>query len=480
LRNADASFPLYSREISMFYGETFSVWLANTLAWLLSDVFTPINVVYTAMQIPAVVGTGFGAWWVHDFLHPLVAERIKRSPAHDYPRLILLTLASVIFPVLWGLALWVSAGVAVHFGWPFNLVRIAINLVAAWIVIRLASIVVRDPIWSRMIVVVAYTVAVLNILDLLNPTLALLGGSAIKIGNVRVSLLTILQGMLTLGALLWVAIIVSGILERRIQKLPNLTPSIQVLIGKLFKVTLVTVAVVVALGSVGIDLTAIAVFSGAVGVGIGFGLQKVVSNLISGIIILMDKSIKPGDIIQIGETYGWVSALGARYVSIETRDRTEFLVPNEDIVTKQVINWTHRDDVVRLKVKVRVSYKADLQQALRLMVQATAKLERVLKEPEPRAIVIGFGESAIDLELRFWIKDVQGGIRNISSEVLLNIWQLFQEHGIAIPLPQRDIHIQSIPAAAMASLGRASEALSSKPGPSELAQPGPISPQPAG
>jgi small-conductance mechanosensitive channel len=245
-------------------------------------------------------------------------------------------------------------------------------------------------------------------------------------------------------------------------------------------VTLVTVAVVVALGSVGIDLTAIAVFSGAVGVGIGFGLQKVVSNLISGIIILMDKSIKPGDIIQIGETYGWVSALGARYVSIETRDRTEFLVPNEDIVTKQVINWTHRDDVVRLKVKVRVSYKADLQQALRLMVQATAKLERVLKEPEPRAIVIGFGESAIDLELRFWIKDVQGGIRNISSEVLLNIWQLFQEHGIAIPLPQRDIHIQSIPAAAMASLGRASEALSSKPGPSELAQPGPISPQPAG
>jgi len=463
-----------------FFGETFGNWFAKTLAWLLGEVFTPMNVVYTAMQIPAVIGTGFGAWWVHDFVHPLLAERVKRSAAHDYSRLLLLTFSSLIFPVLWALGLGISAAVAVHYGWPLNLIRIAINLVAAWIVIRLASIAVRHPIWSRMIVIVAFTVAVLNILNLLNPTLALLGGMAVKLGNVRISMLTVIQGMLSLGVLLWMAVIVSGILERRIQKFPNLTPSIQVLIGKLFRATLITVAVVVALGSVGIDLTAIAVFSGAVGVGIGFGLQKVVSNLISGIIILMDKSVKPGDIIQVGDTYGWVSSLGARYVSIETRDRTEFLIPNEDIVTKQVLNWTHQDDVVRLKVKVRVSYKTDLHQALDLMVQAAAKPERALKQPEPRALVIGFGESAIDLELRFWIRDVQEGVRNISSEVMLGIWQLFQEHGIAIPLPQRDVHIQSLPAAAMASLERANGLPSSKPGSAELSQPGPIAPQPAG
>jgi small-conductance mechanosensitive channel len=463
-----------------FFGDTIIKWLSTTLAWMLSDVFTPMNVVYTAMQIPAVVGTGFGAWWVHDFFHPLLADRIKRWSAHDYSRLILLTLSSLIFPILWAIGLAISIAVAANFSWPFNLIRIAINLLAAWIVIRLASIVVRDPVWSRMVVVVAYTVAVLNILNLLSPTIALLGAMAVKVGNVRISMLTVIQGMLSVGVLLWLAVIVSGILERRIQKLPNLTPSIQVLIGKLFKVTLVTIAVVVALASVGIDLTAIAVFSGAVGVGIGFGLQKVVSNLISGIIILMDKSIKPGDIIQIGETYGWVSSLGARYVSIETRDRTEFLIPNEDIVTKQVVNWTHQDDTVRLKVKVRVSYKGDVQKALDLMVQAAAKPSRVLKDPEPRAIVIGFGESAIDLELRFWIRDVQGGIRNISSEVMLNIWQLFQQHGIAIPLPQRDIHIQSLPKTAMASVEGATEPVLARPGPAGLSQSRPVAPQPTG
>jgi small-conductance mechanosensitive channel len=239
-----------------------------------------------------------------------------------------------------------AMGVSAKFGWPNNVVRVAINLLAAWITIWLASIAVRNPLWSRAIMVSAYTIAVLNILHLLTPTLDVLDSLSATFGNLRISVLTVLRGMLSLAVLLWVAMLVSGVLERRIQKLPNFTPSVQVLIGKLFKATVITIAVVVSLAGVGIDLTAIAVFSGAVGVGIGFGLQKVVSNLISGIIVLMDRSIKPGDIIQIGDTYGWVSSLGARYVSIETRNGTEFLIPNEDIVTKQVTNWTHRNDLV--------------------------------------------------------------------------------------------------------------------------------------
>lgn len=429
---------------SFFDGQTFSTWLQATLAWLRGEIFTPINVIYIAMQIPSIVAAGFGAWWVHDFLHPLLEERIASSSATDYTKRVLLALVALIFPLLWALGLWIASSVALYYGWPHNLARIAINLLAAWIVIRLASIAVRDPLWSRAIVIVAYTIAVLNILHLLGPAVALLDNLAIKAGTLRISMLDVIQGVLSLGVLLWVAVLISGIFERRIQRLPHITPSIQVLIGKLFKVTLVSVAVIVSLASIGIDLTAIALFSGAIGVGIGFGLQKIVSNLISGVILLLDKSIKPGDIIQIGDTYGWVASLGARYVSIETRDSTEFLIPNEDIITKQVLNWTHQNDLVRLKAKVRVPYKADVDKALKLMVQAAERPARVLKQPEPRALVLSFGESAIELELRFWIMDVKNGIRNVSSEVMLEIWRLFQQHDLPIPVAQRDVHVDML------------------------------------
>lgn len=422
----------------------FFAWLASGIDWLFDELFTTANIVYTAMQIPAVVATGFAAWWVHDFIHPLLLRRIERSSANTFSQMMLHRLASLVLPLLWLLGLAFAMGLAARFSWPYNLVRVALNLVAAWTTIWVASIAVRNPLWSKAIVVSAYAIAVLNILHLLTPTLDFLDSLSVTFGNLRVSILTVLRGMVSLAVLLWVAMLISGVLERRIQKLPNFTPSVQVLIGKLFKATVITIAVVVSLAGVGIDLTAIAVFSGAVGVGIGFGLQKVVSNLISGIIVLMDRSIKPGDIIQIGETYGWVSSLGARYVSIETRDGTEFLIPNEDVVTKQVTNWTHRNDLVRLKAKVPVSFKADVPRALELMTTAAAKSARVLHEPQPTALMLGFGDHAILLELRFWIKDAQNGVRNVTSEILLETLQLFHQHGVEIPLPQRDVHVLGV------------------------------------
>ncbi len=429
----------------IFAGEQVLRWLENTAAWLFSEVFTSANMVYTAMQIPAVVGTGFSAWWVHDFVYPILAERIKRSSLTDYGKGVLLNLVSLIFPVLWLMGLGIAHAVAVHFGWPHDLARIAINLLAAWIAIRLASLVVRDPIWSRAVVIVAYTIAVLNILHLLEPALAVLDSLAVTMGRLRISVLTVLEWMLSFGVLLWVSMLVSAILERRIRRLPNLTPSVQVLIGKLFKATMITMAIIVSLTSIGIDFTALAVFSGALGVGIGFGLQRIASNLIGGVMLLMDKSIKPGDIIQVGNTYGWVSSLGARYVAVETRDGTEFLIPNEDMITQQVINWSHRNDLARIKVQARISYDTDVEHALKLMVMATDKPARVLKRPAPRGLLLGFEESYMELELRFWIRDVQNGIRNVSSEVMLEIWRLFREHGIRVPMPRRELFVQSLP-----------------------------------
>ena len=421
----------------IFDSQNLLAWYNATAAWLLTEVFTAANVVTTAMQIPAVVGAGFGAWWVHDFVHPMLAERIRDSSANEYSKWVLHTLSSLIFPTLWALGLWVSVGIAIYFDWPHNLIWIAINLLAAWFVIRLASILVQDPIWSRLIASAAYTVAVLNILNLLDPTFGLLDDVAVTLGTVRISMLTILKGMISLGILLWAAVLISGILEKRIQRLPNLTPSVQVLIGKLFKVTLVTTAVIVSLTSIGIDLTGLAVFGGAVGVGVGFGLQKVVSNLISGIILLVDKSIKPGDVIQIGETYGWVSSLGARYVAVETRNGTEYLIPNEDIITGQVVNWTHQNDLARLKVQVRVAYYTGVDRALALMAEAALQVPRVLRTPKPNPLLIGFADNGLDLELRFWVSDVQNGIKNVSSEVMLEIWKLFKENGIRVPFPPK-------------------------------------------
>ena len=349
------------------------------------------------------------------------------------------------FPLAWTIGLALAIFVAVFFQWPHGLVIVAVHLVAAWIVVRLASIMVRDPIFSRLVAITAYTVAMLSILGLLEPILRLFDQLAIRFGNVRLSLFTVLEAMLALGILLWLAVLLSRILERRIYALPNLTPSVQLLIGKIVKASLITIAVVVALSSVGVDITAIALFSGGLGVGIGFGLQKLISNMISGIILLLDRSIKPGDVIQVGETCGWVASLGARYVSIETRDGTEYLVPNEDIITHQVVSWSHQNDLARIKVRMHVPFESDLEQALALLVEATKAPPRVLNEPAPRALILDFSEGRAELELRFWIRDPQNGIRNVSGEVRLEIWRLFRAAGLALSAPQRDVMISEFP-----------------------------------
>ena len=430
---------------TLFDGQILHAWLQTLLSWLQDDIFTPINIVYFAMQLPAVIGTGFLSWWVHDFLYQWLAERLRQSAFPEHGRAILLRLGSLLFPLFWTVGLYCSILIALHFDWPHDLIWITINLLIAWIGVRLISMIVRDAFWAWMITVVAFGLAVLNILGVLAPMAALLDGMAVDFGRIRISLLTIIQGMFYFGVLLWVAVLLSQLLEQRISRLPNLTPSVQVLIGKLFKASLIGIACLVSLTSIGIDLTALAVFSGAVGVGVGFGLQKVVSNLLSGIILLMDRSIKPGDIIVIREAYGWVSSLGARYVAVQTRDGMEYLIPNEDIITQQVVNWSHKHDRARLKVQVRLAYDADVERALALMKEAAGHCPRVLKEPAPNPLLLSLGESCFELELRFWIRDVQNGIRNVSSQVMLEILRLFRENDIRLPYPQQDIHIRHWP-----------------------------------
>ena len=226
-------------------------------------------------------------------------------------------------------------------GYRADLLRLAESLVLVWLLVRLSSMLVRDERLAHAVAILAWVIAALNIAGLIGPVIGLLDAMALPIGNYRVSLLLVLKGAVTLAVFLWLANALVRLIEHRLRVFTPLTPVMQVLAGKLARMVLLTLAVVLALGSIGIDLTAFAVFSGAVGVGVGFGLQKVVSNLVSGVILLLDRSIKPGDVIEIDSTYGAVMTLNARYASVETRDGKEYLIPNEDLITHRVTNWSY-------------------------------------------------------------------------------------------------------------------------------------------
>lgn len=341
------------------------------------------------------------------------------------------------------LVLWIGMEAAIKYQLPTSLIDIAARLLSAWLIIGFTTALLRESRWKRLLSITVWSVAALHILNLLGPTVHLLDQLAITLGGIRISLLLLIKGVIVFTVLLKLAASASLLMEKRLSSFEELTPSVQVLLTKAFKVTLLTVAVVVALSSLGINLSAFAFIGGAIGVGIGFGLQKVVSNLISGVILLLDKSIKPGDVIEVGDSYGRIQSLGARYVSVVTRDSFEYLIPNEDLITQQVINWSFSDRLVRLKIGVGVSYDTDIHKAMDLMVQAAKGVSRVLENPGPVCQLKNFGDSSVDMELRIWIGDPENGISNVGSAVRLAIWDVFQTHRIEIPFPQRDIHIKS-------------------------------------
>ena len=347
-------------------------------------------------------------------------------------------------PIVFLLILWFVIGVMEQITLPSRsyLLAVVASLLTAWVVIRLGSTFIRNPVIAKTLALAAWSIAALNITELLEPTVRVLDSVALSLGELRISLLAVVKGMITLALLLWGATALSRVLESRINRLSDLTPSVQVLLGKLLKITLLTFAVVIALNSVGIDLTALAIFSGAIGVGIGFGLQKVVSNLISGVILLLDRSIKPGDVIELGETFGWITSLGARYVSVVTRDGKEYLIPNEDLITNRVVNWSFTDQLVRLEIPIGVSYDSDPYEVRRAVTEAAAKPSRVAEETPPVCHLVGFGDSSLDFLLRFWIGDPQNGVSNVKGEVLLAVWDALRENGIEIPYPHRQIIVR--------------------------------------
>lgn len=327
------------------------------------------------------------------------------------------------------------------------LVRTAANLVGAWAAIRLVSAFIEDPFWSRTAAMTAWTLAALNILGWLDPAATFLDSLGFGIGTTddgdprRITILTVLRAAIVLAVFYWIASALSRLLSRRVQSLPNLNPSARILITKAAQIVLMATAGLMALSAMNIDLSALAIFGGAIGLGIGFGLQKIFSNLVSGILLLLDRSIKPGDVISVDDTYGKVSTLGMRFASVITRDGHEHLIPNEEFITSKVINWSYSDSSVRIKKMIGVSYESDIRLAQKLVIEAAESIPRVMTSPKTRCHLRGFGDNSVDLEIRFWIRDPHLGVNNVTSDVLFAIWDAFRENGIAFPYPQRDVHL---------------------------------------
>lgn len=319
------------------------------------------------------------------------------------------------------------------------------TIALAWLLIGIATRFIGNPLIRRMVSWAAWIYATLYFTGLLDDAASLLDSIGLEIQSFRLSLLSILQAVVIVGTLVFLARTLSNAVGRRIRASEDISPTLGVLLSKVLQALLYVSAVFLGLRAVGFDPTGLTVLSGAIGVGIGFGLQKIVSNIVSGIIILMDESVKPGDVISLGETFGWIQSLGARYVSVVTRDGREYLIPNEDLITGQVVNWTHSDQFVRLDIAFGAAYASNPRTVRSAAIAAALSVPRVVQTRTPVCHITSFGESSIDYVLRFWITDPTKGLTNVRGDVYLALWDAFEAEGIEIPFPQREVRLLDAP-----------------------------------
>ncbi len=422
-------------------------WVQGLQTWVETEISRP----GFWWQWPSLLLAGLPAWWLarryRRWLEAHMGDRLAVNLREVGLRLLERLLLPLTFMALVGLA----RAVLTTLGEPVGLLRLAMTLATALAIVRFVVYVLQRTFrptpglraWESVISTLIWLGVALHLLGWLPAIAQALDGPAIVLGQTRISLLSVFKLLISASVLILLAMVLANVLERNVNRARYLSPRMKVGIVKFSRVIIVVVALLLALESVGIDLTALTVFGGALGVGIGFGLQRIASNFISGFILVLDRSIKPGDVISLGGTFGWVQELRARYLVVRDRDGVERLVPNENLITSEVINWSYSDPRVRLKIPVSISYEDDPELAMQLLEEAGRKVERVLSHPAPAARLVGFGADGLELELRVWINDPQNGVTNVRSAINLNIWKAFKEHEITIPYPQRVLHLSA-------------------------------------
>ncbi|MFA6112894.1 MAG: mechanosensitive ion channel domain-containing protein [Sphingomonas sp.] len=354
-----------------------------------------------------------------------VGDRLHRILRHGTAALLLaILLNSAPWPPLAGAPIGLALGAAVGLTSVSILRGLGIQRYMAWMV-------------AAILFVAIFSHAVGG----LEPITRVLERIGFDIGKRRFSLLSLIIIAVTAVALFAGVRLVNRAMAHWIAGSRGFDPTQKLLAQKLAAIAVVTIAFFIGIDLLDIDLTAFAVFSGAFGLAVGFGLQKTIGNLIAGIILLMDRSIKPGDVIVVGESFGWVNRIGIRAVSVLTRDGKEHLIPNENLMTNEVENWSYTDRNVRVRIPVTVGYGCDLKLAQELMLRAATESPRVLNSPKSNVWLTNFGESGVEHEILAWISDPESGVGNVRSDVLNRLWWLFKEHGIQVPFPQRQVHI---------------------------------------
>jgi small-conductance mechanosensitive channel len=418
------------------------------IADVLANTAQAIGTEFASIWLPIQIGLILLAVVISAALGALFRRRVDVASLASgwpaFPRRILHQIAenfgTVVFILL--TSLMRAAMVAITLPPRSYLIAVAAKLATAWIVIALTAGLIQNRFIYRVVAISAWTLAALSILGLLEPVSSLLDSVAIHLGGLRLTPLLLLKTSILLLITLWAASAASDFLDRRVRLAADLTPSIQVLLGKLIRLVLIALAIMIVLSSVGIDISALALFSGAVGVGVGFGLQKIVSNLVSGIILLADKSIKPGDVISVGDSFGWVVTMGARYTSVTTRDGREVLIPNEDLVTQRVVNWSYSKDDIRLELNFGTDVASDPHQVQRVALEAAVAVPRVLKTPAPTCHFLTLSGRSMDFSLRFWINDPIEGSANVKSALLLALWDAFKREDIEFPSPVQELRLR--------------------------------------
>ena len=374
----------------------------------------------------------------------ILKKRLNLRVSGGY-RNLLLMLSPLFSPLLALFFLFIAAtGAAEQVYGKLAAIPAALQLVLAWLVIELVKIFSHNKTVTIGTAVILFSIAALSILGILDLVASYLDAYALNLGGVRISLLIILKFAVALFVLLWAAKGFTGMFEAYINGLKNLRKSTKELFSKIANIVIYFIVFIIVLDIAGVDLTALAVFSGAVGVGVGLGLQKIASNFISGFTLLMDKSIEVDDLIELESGFtGYVRHINARFTLIEAPDGKEIMIPNENIISQRLTNWTYSNTRGRVEIKIGVAYNSDLEKAKKLMLEAAKEHERCIADPEPVCYMREFGDSSINFVLFFWVENVIDGRFGPQSDVMLSVWKKFKENNIEIPFPQRDVYIKN-------------------------------------
>jgi small-conductance mechanosensitive channel len=399
--------------------------------------FRDPNFVWQLVALAACIGAGWliSRWWLARH------HKVDGGRLHDAG-------ARLVFPVSALVLVSVTKLVLQNFI-HINLFRVAIPLLGSMALVRAVVFVLRQAFpkatwlttWERIIASFVWGWLALYITDLAPHVIDALEGVVFPLGAQRINLWMILQGIITVFLTVVVALWIAGVIEARLMRVDSVDTNLRIVGVRVAKSLLTVAALVTGLTMAGIDMTAFSVFTGALGVGLGLGMQRIASNYVSGFIILLDHSIHIGDIVQIGADSGQVTRITTRYTVLKHPAGTEFIVPNEALISNVVQNQSYSDTRMRLSTTVGVAYDSDLEQAMRVMQEAAAAQPRVLADPAPRALLTMFADSTITIELGFWIADPEEGKGNIISDVNMAIWQAFRDNDIRIPFPQREVRV---------------------------------------